>query len=359
MRLQYGFTLIELIIALALGLIISAAAVLMFITGQKSYVLQQGMANLQNNTTFGLNYITDEIRSTNLNVIKSIINDETTFGGIVLTSAANARKIPTVGTKPEQILSNLYPSVTGANTVAAFLTSGGAHSSNVKCAVDIDENGCEAGDVSSDQLVIQYKPQYVTDDNKTPTNSADDKWFGGYDCEGNKIEFLKTEPTKRIVVQRYFLREDSDKGNEPNDSLSLACSAGWYWEPYKNATGIEIKPTVLSGLSGQGEIIMKRVDHLRVLFGIQTGNTYRYISITEYKALANPKPRILSVQLGLLGRSTQSVGNDSAFKADQEFKVLDQTVVVKAPSTNTSSKYIREVVSQTIALRNTFGERGK
>lgn len=358
MKLQYGFTLIELIIALALGLIISAAAVLMFITGQKSYVLQQGMANLQNNTTFGLNYITDEIRSTNLNVIKSIINDETTFGGIVLTSAANARKIPAVGTKPEQILSNLYPSVAGANTVATFLTSGGAHSSNVKCATDITNNGCSSGDLSSDQLVIQYRPQYVTDDKGTPA-TTDDMWFGGYDCEGNKIEFLKTEPTRRIIVQRYFLREDADKGSEPNDSLSLACAAGWYWEPYKDAAGIEVKPTVLSGLSGQGEIIMKRVDHLRVLFGIQTGDTYRYIPITEYKALANPKPRILSVQLGLLGRSTQGVGSESAFKDDQEFKVLDQTVVVKTPSTNTSSKYVREVVSQTIALRNTFGERGK
>lgn len=358
MKLQYGFTLIELMIALALGLIVSAAAILMFITAQKSYALQQGMANLQDNTTFGLNYITDEIRSTNLNNIKSIINDETTYGGIVFTSAANARTIPATGTVPKKVFSNLYPTLIGANTAESFLTSSGIHSSNVSCA-DVIDNGCESGDVSSDQLVIQYKPQYVTDDKGT-TVTSDDMWFGGYDCEGNKIEFLKTEPAKRIIVQRYFLREDTDKGTEPNESLSLACDAGWYWESYKNSASADVNPTVLTDFGGQGEIIMKRVDHFRVLFGIHTKNGYEYISQEKYMDLTEePKPRILSVQLGLLGRSTQSVGSDSAFKDDQEFKILDQTVVVKTPTTNSSSKYVRQVVSQTIALRNTFGERGK
>ena len=104
---------------------------------------------------------------------------------------------------------------------------------------------------------------------------------------------------------------------------------------------------------------MKRVDHFRILFGIHTVNGYEYVSSSAYNSLANPKPRILSVQIGLLGRSSQSVGSDTAFKDDQQFKILDQTVVVKTPTTNSSSKYVRQVVSQTIALRNTFGERGK
>ena len=358
MKVQHGFTLIELLIALALGLIVTAAAVLMFITGQKIYALQQGMANLQDNSTFGLNYITDEIRNSNLNTINSIVNDETMFGGVVFTSAVNARKVAASGVVPEQIFSNLYPSLTGANTAVAFLTAGELNTSNVKCADNVPDNGCTSGELKSDQLLTQYRPQYVTDDKGTAA-TADDMWFGGYDCEGNKIEFLKTEPAKRIVVQRYFLREDSDKGSEPNSSLALACDAGWYWEPYKNNASVEIKPTAISDFGGQGEIIMKRVDHFRVLFEIQTGNSYQYISVKNYQALANPKPRILSIQLGILGRSVQSVGNDSVFKNDQKFKVLDQTVVVKTPTSNASTKYVRQVVSQTIALRNTFGERGK
>ena len=100
---------------------------------------------------------------------------------------------------------------------------------------------------------------------------------------------------------------------------------------------------------------MKRVDHFRVLLGVQFVNgSHRYLPISTYMALTSPRPRILSVQLGALVRSTQSMGGDSAIKIGQTFQVLDQAVKVK---TSSDPKYIRQVVSQTIALRNALGER--
>ena len=89
-KFHAGFTLIELMIALALGLVIAAAATMLFLTGQKSYVLQSGMSDLQDNANFGLNYIVKDIRLTNLNVVKASTNDETQYGGVILTSSANA-----------------------------------------------------------------------------------------------------------------------------------------------------------------------------------------------------------------------------------------------------------------------------
>ena len=53
----------------------------------------------------------------------------------------------------------------------------------------------------SDQLVIQYRPQYVQD----PDDA--DKLFGGFDCEGNRIEVAKVASGTQdynIIVQRYF-----------------------------------------------------------------------------------------------------------------------------------------------------------
>jgi type IV pilus assembly protein PilW len=81
---------------------------------------------------------------------------------------------------------------------------------------------------------------------------------------------------------------------------------------------------------------------------------HRYMPVSSYMALTAPRPRILSVQLGALVRSTQPLGNDAIIKSNQTFQVLDQTVKVKA---STDPKYIRQVVSQTIALRNALGER--
>lgn len=93
---QTGITLIELMIALALGLIVSAAAIMLFLTGQKSYSLQQGVADLQDSANFGLDYIVRDIRLSNLNTVSSEVNDETSEGGIVLTSSVNGKKQKTL-----------------------------------------------------------------------------------------------------------------------------------------------------------------------------------------------------------------------------------------------------------------------
>lgn len=191
---------------------------------------------------------------------------------------------------------------------------------------------------------IQYLPQYILDD-KNSTNLTDDDLVGGFDCEGNELRFNKETEGLQVVVQRYFLRTDNNKAVNESSALALACDAGHY--------ALE-NPETISNYGDDGEIIMKRVDYFRVLLGVETNNTYRYMPVDSYMALPTPRPRILSVQLGALVRSTQSMGSDAVINANQTFKVLDQTVKVKA---STDPKYIRQVVSQTIALRNAFGER--
>lgn len=102
---QTGFTLIELMISLTLGLIIVAAAILLFLAGQRSVAMQKGVGELQDNANFGLNYMTKDIRLANLNTKTAFINDATLYGGVVLTSnnsddvATNATgNIPTLPT---------------------------------------------------------------------------------------------------------------------------------------------------------------------------------------------------------------------------------------------------------------------
>lgn len=319
---QIGFTLIELMISLALGLIVVAAAILLFLTGQKSVAMQKGVAELQDNANFGLNYITKDIRLTNLNVKKAMINDQSPYGGVVLSSSNTETK------------TNVYlPSA----ALDVSLISKGDLTSNV-----VDGSGTA---VNSDQLVIQYLPQYTLDNKNTPSDDSDDELVGGFDCEGQELRFSKSAGLQ-LVVQRYFLRADNNKASNEGSPLALACDAGHY----SLST-----PGSIQGYGGSGEIIMKRVDHFRVLLGVQYADgTHRYLSIASYMALTAPRPRILSIQLGALARSTQSMGGDTLIKANQTFQVLDQTVKLKVM---TDPKYIRQVVSQTIALRNALGER--
>lgn len=338
---QVGFTLIELMISLALGLIVVAAAILLFLTGQKSVAMQKGVAELQDNANFGLNYITKDIRLTNLNVTEAAINDRIVYGGIVLTSVASGfvDQATDAATGVVTKYPNLPVTIVGLSDTLLTQNNGktSAGSGNAWTgASNVSDTGGTAQ--NSDQLVIQYLPQYTLD-------TATDEYVSGFDCEGNELRFPKASGLQ-MVIQRYFLRSDNNKASNESSPLALACDAGYY--PINT-------PTAIVNYGGAGEIIMKRVDYFRVLLGVQfTDGKLQYLPISSYMALASPRPRILSVQLGALVRSTQSVGGDAVVKADQTFQVLDQEVKVKASS---DPKYIRQVVSQTIALRNALGER--
>lgn len=346
MNKHRGFTLIELLVALALGLVITAAATMLFMTGYRSYALQQSLSSLQDDANFGLNAIVKDIRLGNLNTGSSYLNERTLYGGVIFTSAENADVDAATSTTPEIFYSNLPPSIRGNFVKPIFLSQ--AHGDDVGAG-----NGWTGAsnvvDFDSDQLVIQYKPQYIINDKGTSVET-DDTWFGGYDCEGARLEFPKANG-QQIIVQRYFLRKDDNTDtNEPHEPLALACDAGYY-----SATGT---PIAITNFGDKGQILLKRVDHFRVLYGVQNGNAFQYMGAHEYMELTAPKPRILSVQLGVLSRSVQPTGNDQLFKDDQTFTLLDQSLTLDTPTAG-SSKYVRQAVAQTVALRNAFGERGQ
>ncbi len=312
---QQGFTLVELMIALVLGLLVSAAALQIFLTSQKNLSLQQASSDIQSDSLFGLESVVRDIRLANLNASKSFIDDKVLHGGIVLSKNNYSNKIKEDGTVDITL------------TEVDSLSYGGLGPSNLK-------------DQKSDVLVIQYR------------NILQNQ----FSCEGQAL------PKDVYVVQKYFLRSDTNR-TDPNSPLSLACKAFTY-------TG-DTPPNV--DLSGNGEIIIPRVDHLSVLLGVaedvaspnctgaassevvtQDGrlDCFGYIGIEEYKKLAE-KPQIVSIKLGMLVRAVSSNGRNKYFNKDQEFEILNTKAALKEDAKN--NLYMRNVVSQTIAIRNGFG----
>ena len=328
---QQGFTIVELMIAIVLGLLVTAAAIQLFITGQLSFSTQKGMADLQESGNFGLRYITSDIRKTNYGNV-NIVNDRLANGGIVLTTRHTPRR-PATATAVTDANIPVNINMTNGGTPAVGinipLTGYAVGSSNVQIT---DALGAKV-DQGSDQLVIQFY-----------ADSA------GLDCEGNRYA------ENRYVIERFFLRTDSNAApGEPNAALALACEAGSYVDD--KATTILKNPSTSTTLFGStdGEIIVRRVDYLHFLFGISNDGydgDLRYISLEQYLALdQNARPRINSIQIGMLIRSNENISGSSQILNNQEFAVLDQTVTVKTP-TGTPPKYLRRVVTQTIALRN-------
>lgn len=314
---QSGFTLLELMIALSLGLIVSAIAIQLALTGQKGVSTQQALSDLQNDSLFGLETFVREIRLANLNAVEPMINDTVLHGGIVLDARNYTQKFKTD--------KDGKPTTTLDITLKNALSEGAvSDSSNL------------VGQ-ASDQLVIQYK------------NSMGNR----FDCEGREIV------RDAYVVQRYFLRSDTNR-NDPNKPLALACKAFSYMGD---------EPAEID-LSGDGQIMIPRVDHLSVQLVVARDgmnstcsaaadadgqlDCFGQISIDDYKKLTGAvKPQIVAVKVGLLVRSKNTVGNNDLFNADKEYQVLNTQAKLIPHDKN--KLYMRNVVTQTIAIRNGFG----
>ena len=89
-----GFTLVELMIAITLGLLLVAAATQLFFSGIVSSRLQSAGADIQNSGVFGLDFMAKDVRlanSGNSNYLQ--ITDQTPMGGLYCQSILQQRII--------------------------------------------------------------------------------------------------------------------------------------------------------------------------------------------------------------------------------------------------------------------------
>ncbi|CAI3139362.1 hypothetical protein MWMV8_MWMV8_01235 [Acinetobacter calcoaceticus] len=298
---QQAFTLIELMVALALGLLIVAAGLAVFLSSQRSMGLQSSLGGVQQNANFGLSSLTHDLRHANLNTASSqYVNNKVIGSGIIFAK--------------ENLPSNLQ-NITDLETKFVSLQNKDTDNTSGK----------------SDQLTIQYVPV---------ANEI-------IDCEGNSI----TSAQSKTIVQRYFLKEINKPTGEPV-SYSLACDAGWY------ATG----DTTIIGLNDNVQQVMQYIDAFKVRLAVKKleDNTLRYMTLDEYKtamsSFTDPKKylQVVSIDVGILARSTGKIGSDASLNTQKIFKLAGQTVTLSGTDA-TNQKYLRQAVNQVVALRNTLG----
>lgn len=288
-----GFTLIELMIALVLGLLISAAVIQVYLISARTSMVQQSASEVQDTTIFALQAIEDHIRLANLGNPVSNITDTTPHGGIVLTA------------------NNLGNSNA---TDAKYLTASADSSSWTGLS--------NIGGVESDQLTIQYK-------NITSAPL--------YDCEGVEIASGSSD----WVVERYFVRLAT--GGAATD-LVLACAAG----------RVNEEGQIVTAFTGNGEVIIPAVDQFKVLLGTITDVTrLSYLPASTYLELTD-KPAITTVKLGVIVRSTTPLLEDpeSGLAAADKGKFLVLGVEQKLNTSSLSKKHYRRSYESTIVLRS-------
>lgn len=309
---QAGFTLIELMISLVLGLIVSAAVIQVYLINAKTSSIQASASELQDASIFGLQQLEKNIRLANLGNPTTKIDGTTPNGGIVLTG-------PNIGV-PD--LPDPYPNTGYLTRRAGDIGAG-----------DNGWSGISNTNTNSDQLTIQYI---------NITGAA------MRDCEGAEAA------VNDIVIERYFLRQavgDNSTGDIKN--LVLACDAG----RVDSAGGIVVVSTASDsrnfGQAGQEFII--NVDQFKVLLGVQYTNGANagqtiYLPSSAYLDITTDIPAVTAVKVGLIVHgSTPIIGS-----ADQtQFSLLGQLPADNKLKTDTSSsKKVRTTYETTTLLRN-------
>ena len=298
-RYAKGFTLIELMISLVLGLLISAAVMQVYLTNAKTSATQKSGSELQDASLFGIQQLESHLRLANLgNPVDEITND-TPKGGIVLS-------LTNMGLPEEN---TEYPK---------FLTH---------TAGDSDFTSTSSiASVNSDQLTIQYT-------NITGNDLSD--------CESTDVHNGET------VIERYFIRESLP---DNKNGLVLACDAGRL-----NNSGVitSYAASDPKTFGNNGQEFIMGIDQFKVLLGTQThvagsAGVMRYLTSADYlndTTTPAPKPAITAVKIGLIVRgSTPVVGSSTK----TTFSLLGQDYTLKSGEPN----QVRTTYESTTLLRN-------
>lgn len=306
-KYQQGFTLIELMISLVLGLLISAAVMQVFLTSQRVDRVQTAGSEIQDKAVFGLQSIEPQVRLANLGNNGVSLNDITANGGVVLSASKTDTDKVNIITSSNRIEDGYITRSFGLGGSSNKVDSWIATLTNTE--------------VHSDQLTIQY------------TNTTGRIL---YDCEGEEIK-----PNEHVIT-RYFVKEGAVIAGSSRKNLNLNCDAG------------RIKNKEVKNFTDSGQTIIENIDQFNIRLGVQqlvgagSTTTYQYadMKVKDYMALMGEKPAITNIRIAILARSTANSPDASA----EVFNIFGSNQTLKTQPN--APKYLRRVYESNILLRN-------
>lgn len=311
-----GYTLIELTIAILLGLLITAAATMLFLNSSNNYNIQKAAEDVQDAEVFAVDNMRKEIAMANLGSYRPI-KQETPWTGIIFTT--NVTLTSSAGGEGKNLGGNLR----GFQIVDDYISK-----SNYLSTKDPLEGISNVNQFNSDQLTISYRAP-----------------FNMINCVGSQVA------AGSMVIERYYTAVDTaTKGtNDPNElSIALWCDAGTFTlPPTANPENVSSGAYGKITLTG-GQPIVNRVDTFKVKVGVQKPTGIIYMPISDYIASSGGKythdDPVVAVQIGLITHAA----NPISMTTPTTFKLFGSDVTIK----DTSKNYIRRVYESTVRIRN-------
>lgn len=331
---QKGFTMIELLIAISIGLLVVLAVTQVYVMSVRTGTTQRAAANILDANIYGLQHIEKNLRMAGLGLADSSRLNSACSGVVLFASGYDFKKDSCFG----QIASatkNPYSNGFTADDATLASTSVTANTQAISGSYSD----------SMPQLTIQYR---------APVDMRD--------CEGQLVlgprkaiiasgggTATPVDVDGQVVVERYFVKNN-------NGTLELRCDAGRYitesisQDPTpapKNTAVIIGDGSSIQGLNQNDALIIAGIDDFRVQLGTKNGNSYQYRDINEI-INNNIQDPIVSIKLAVLAKGiVAAVRGD--LPEDPTYTIFGTEVKMKSGQ---PQNFIRRVYESNTMLRN-------
>ena len=325
-HIQQGFTLVEVMIALIIGLFLTAGVIKIFSSTNQTNRVQENLSRMQENARFAMQFLSKDIREAGFkggicdggDIIKTAYNNldssaasysfnkpalagDETFGlngsdRIVINKLPHLDNGLNLSSDINNLTANMHIDASGANITAAGFKQG-----SIALITD-----CSRGDIF--QIV------------NTPTSGTFTHSVGGVTTPGNARNTLSsTYSTTNSKV--YHLAKDSG-----NESIIY---------DIQNDTATPPVP----GLRRNGSQLIANIENMQILYGLKTGDDMQYLPASSLTAVQMED--VVSIKVSILVRSP----DDNVATAPQTYSYNGATVTP-------TDRRLRKVYSSAITIRN-------
>ncbi len=343
---EQGFTIVELMIAVLIGLIVSAAAAQIYATSIRTSTTQKAAAGILDANVYGLQHIENSLRMAGLG-----LNGATTINsacsGILIANPTSISTKEVIQCLLDQGAMDV-PLTQDATWWSWPQPLSGAIAPNTS-------------NTAMPQLTIQYRaPMHMRD------------------CEGNvalgprRIRGVtrdtgasqEMDVDGQVIVERYFVRRNND------GVLELRCDAGRYLVELVEAelsdevlSNEDLNAAAILGFNGisqvsnfgdDGALVISGIDDFQVKFGVKTAGGIIYQSMTEYLNPSSTGTReIVAVKMAILAKGLVAASNADMPETNPTYVMLGDEVQMAAGQ---PTNFIRRVYETNTMLRNARGD---
>ncbi len=344
-----GVTLVELMVAIVLGLILTAAVAQIYLSSRTAYVMQEGLARVQEGARFAMEFLSTDLRMAGY---KGCVNSSTKANNILndtsLSSGLDNRIAGYAYVGPGSALTDWQPDLPGAvfpstdvrpirGTDVVFVYSASAESFPVttpwmptaSAALHIAKGtSIQVGDILIVSDCKSADVFQVTGPNDPSNTGTINHNTGASQTPGNRTQSLsKTykdgSEILRLIARVYFIGR---RGNDPNNPPAL------FRKDFNGSRG---------GWGSAVELV-ENIEGMRLLFGEDT-DANNVVDIYRRADSVSDWTRVKSVRVAIVSRTPETVD------LERDAKTFTVSEFTFGPY---NDRYRRHAFVSTVLLRN-------